>query len=171
MLQTSPTPSVTDSDTLDACEVYRNDELADDPSDDETVETERPLEQATPISVRLPKPKSLKRQHEDEELQLIKELSDSFHKREHKKEVKTADEGTDIDAFGCYIAESLRNVDPIMRHVAQLNISHILFQAQMRVLVPNPQLMCPQQQAEFPPVTAANHSHPTNNLGSAAQIP
>ena len=150
MFQTSPTPSVTDSDTLDACDVYRNDELGDDPSDEETVETERPLEQATPISVR--QPKSLKRQHEDEELQLIKELSDSFRKREHKKEVKIADEGTDIDAFGCYIAESLRNVDPVMRHVAQLNISHILFQAQMGVLVPNP------------PVTAANHSHTTNNL-------
>ena len=161
MLQTSPTPSITDSDTLDACDVYRNDELGDDPSDDETVETERPLEQATPISVRLPKPKSLKRQqrqHEDEELQLIKELSDSFHKREHRKEVKTADEGTDIDAFGCYIAESLRNVDPIMRHVAQLNISHILFQAQMGVLVPNP------------PVAAANHSHTTNNIWLAAQM-
>ena len=163
MLQTSPTPSVTDSDAFDACDVYRNEELADDPSDDETVETDRPAEQATPITVRLPRPKSLKRQHEDEELQLIKELSDSFRKRERNKQVKVADEGNDIDAFGCYVAESLRNVEPTMRHVAQLNISHILFQAQMGVLTPNPQLMCPQQQAEFPPVTAANHSLATTN--------
>ena len=67
----------------------------------------------------------------DEEFKLIKGLAESI--RENKKP-KENNQISAVEMFGKYVTESLSELEPRMRHIAQHYISEILFNAQMGTL-------------------------------------
>ncbi|XP_068759921.1 uncharacterized protein [Montipora capricornis] len=91
-----------------------------------------------PQSTKMPiksRPKTAQKQREEEELQLIKGIANSLSQSANKK-AKSA-QGGQCETFGAYVCETLQDLEPVTRNIAQHNISNILFQAQMGTLTQN----------------------------------
>ncbi|XP_070571412.1 uncharacterized protein [Ptychodera flava] len=75
------------------------------------------------------KMKSSKRHQAEMEYELIKGVAESITER--NKRQKCGDEKKDaVETFGNYVTQTLRELEPKMRHLAQHRISNILFEAQ-----------------------------------------
>jgi hypothetical protein len=154
MLQPSPTPTAADSDN--SFNLDDDDTFLDDEDDDGGV-----TEESGPKSTKQPtkkKQKTTKKEIENEELVLMKKLSNSMSQ---SMKPQAADA---CDIFGQYVTQSLKSLDPRDRHIAQHRINEIIFQAQMGllnqpVIAPQPQTY-PSQQPQ-PTYTYPSHQHQT----------
>ncbi|KAI0240466.1 hypothetical protein LSAT2_008797 [Lamellibrachia satsuma] len=146
----SPTPT-TDSETI----VDAGDDILNDDTDDDTLSQDQPsaIEHTTPKSTQEPpkrRPKSARKQRDEEEYLHLKGLANSISQRESKK-AKTKEESSEVDTFGLYIVDSLNKLEPMTRHIEH-NISNILFQARMGMLGPSQHHMYPLQPQVGPPL-------------------
>ena len=70
----------------------------------------------------------------DEELKLIKGLAESITERRAKTQRTEKPVNSQVESFCQYVSHSLSELDPQVRHLAQLKISQVLFQAQTGLL-------------------------------------
>jgi hypothetical protein len=85
-----------------------------------------------------PRPRSLKKKIQEEELQVMKGLACSISQHNKENETKRAKPAGEYEAFGDFIIESLKKLDDKTCHIVQYHINNILFQAQMAMLVDDP---------------------------------
>ena len=104
----------------------------------------------TPRSTKQPlksRPKSLKNKLQEEEFEVMKGLASSIAQN-NKKKKNAKPEGGESEAFGNFVIESMKKLDPTMQHIVQYHINNILFQAQMGMLGQGQtQMSVPKQQS------------------------
>jgi hypothetical protein len=116
-----------------------DDDLLDDVND-----TTTPRSTKQPLKSR---PKSLKKNLQEEEFEVMKGLASSIAQN-NKEKKKAKPEGGESEAFGNFVIESMKKLDPTMQHIVQYHINNILFQAQMGMLVQGQtQISGPKQQS------------------------
>ena len=81
------------------------------------------------------RPKQAHKQREEAELPVLKGIANSLSKYAGKK-TKSANDGQS-ETFGSYVCETLQELEPVDRNIAQQCINNILFQAQMGTLNQN----------------------------------
>ena len=104
----------------------------------------------TPRSTKQPlksRPKSLKNKLQEEEFEVMKGLASSIAQN-NKKKKNAKPEGGESEAFGNFVIESMKKLDPTMQHIVQYHINNILFQAQMGIFgLGQTQMSVPKQQS------------------------
>ena len=120
-----------------------------DPDDDDNLlddinDTTTPRSTKQPLKSR---PKSLKNKLQEEEFEVMKGLASSIAQN-NKKKKNAKPEGGESEAFGNFVIESMKKLDPTMQHIVQYHINNILFQAQMGMLGQGQtQMSVPKQQS------------------------
>ncbi len=113
-----------EDDSLDPSTASSPTDLTKDGSDQVT---------ARSTSEPLRKPSTSRRKQAEERYQLIKNLSQSIANRHKIKKVEKKND-TVYEAFGNYVAQALSELDSQVSHMAQNEISNIIFQAQAGLL-------------------------------------
>lgn len=124
----------------------------------------------TPRSTKQPlksRPKSMKKKLQEEEFEVMKGLASSIAQN-NKEKKKAKPEGGESEAFGNFVIESMKKLDPTMQHIVQYHINNILFQAQMGMLGQGQTQMSGAKQQSSRPVQQFSHlfNHDENILNS-----
>ncbi|CAB3978281.1 Hypothetical predicted protein [Paramuricea clavata] len=128
---------ITPTDVADSDNDESGDILADldpDGDDDNLLDDVNDTTTARPTKLPLKsRPKSMKKKLQEEEFEVMKGLASSIAQN-NKEKKKAKPEGGESEAFGNFVIESIKKLDPTMQHIVQYHINDILFQAQMGML-------------------------------------
>ena len=80
------------------------------------------------------RPKSLKKNQQEQEYELLRGLSHSIAQRDIKRQKLDSPTNNTVGTFGRYVTETLSELEPKLRNLAQHHINEIIFQAQMGIL-------------------------------------